>query len=161
MPWVCTSGGNAFVTWYDRRAATTTNNDLTDYFAASAGLSGGNLVPNNDEFFKISTTSDPQCNLWPAAPRSTWDSENCSVQPQNPGRCSVHMNQPCDFSGGDGLQCPVGETCQTGGGVPKYGGYNGNACVSGRLYTVFASGAGQSSVRNFFQFSYGSFPLGL
>ncbi|MGB9474317.1 MAG: Ig-like domain-containing protein [Candidatus Udaeobacter sp.] len=149
MPWACASGGSAFVTWYDRRAATATNNDLTDYFAASAGLSGGNLVPNNDEF-KISTTSDPQCNLWPAAPRSTWDSENCSVQPENAGRCSVSTNIPCDFSG-DGTQCPAGETCQTGGGAPKYGDYNGNACVLGRFYTVFASGVGLTSVRNFFQ----------
>jgi hypothetical protein len=149
MPWVCASGGSAFVTWYDRRAATAANNDLTDYFAASAGLSGGNLIPNNDEFI-ISTTSDPQCNLWPAAPRSTWDSENCSVQPQNAGTCSVTTNLRCDFSG-DGLQCPAGETCQTGGGAPKYGDYNGNACVLGRLYTVFASGAGLTSVRNFFQ----------
>ena len=149
MPWACASGGSAFVTWYDRRAATATNNDLTDYFAASAGLSGGNLVPNNDEF-KISTTSDPQCNLWPAAPRSTWDSENCSVQPENAGRCSISTNIPCDFSG-DGTQCPMGETCQTGGGAPKYGDYNGNACVLGRFYTVFASGAGLTNVRNFFQ----------
>ena len=149
MPWACASGGSAFVTWYDRRAATATNNDLTDYFAASAGLSGGNLVPNNDEF-KISTTSDPQCNLWPAAPRSTWDSENCAVQPENAGRCSVTTNLRCDFSG-DGLQCPAGETCQTGGGAPKYGDYNGNACVLGRFYTVFASGVGLTNVRNFFQ----------
>ncbi len=149
MPWVCASGGSAFVTWYDRRAATATNNDLTDYFAASAGLSGGNLVPNNDEF-KISTTSDPQCNLWPCAPRSIWDSENCSVQPQNAGFCSVSTNIRCDFSG-DGTQCPTGETCQTGGGCPKYGDYNGNSCVLGRLYTVYASGAGMSNVTNFFQ----------
>jgi hypothetical protein len=149
MPWACASGGSAFVTWYDRRAATNANNDLTDYFAASAGLSGGNLVPNNDEF-QISTTSDPQCNLWPASPRSTWDSENCSVQPQNAGRCSVSTNIRCDFSG-DGTQCPMGETCQTGGGSPKYGDYNGNACVLGRFYTVFASGVGLTSVRNFFQ----------
>jgi len=88
MPWVCASGGNAFVTWYDRRAATAANNDLTDYFAASAGLSAGNLVANNDEF-KTSTTSDPQCNLWPTGPRSAFDSENCSVQPQNAGACSI------------------------------------------------------------------------
>jgi hypothetical protein len=45
----------------------------------------------------------------------------------------------------------MGETCQTGGGAPKYGDYNGNACVLGRFYTVFASGVGLTSVRNFFQ----------
>jgi hypothetical protein len=118
---------------------------LTDYFAASAGLSG----PNNDEF-KISTTSDPQCNLWPTGPRSTWDSENCSVQPQLAGNCSITTNIRCDFST---PACPGTETCQTDGfGTnPKYGDYDGNACVLGRLYTVFASGAGLSSVMNSFQ----------
>jgi Bacterial Ig-like domain (group 3) len=149
MPWACASGGSAFVTWYDRRAATATNNDLTDYFAASAGLSGGILVPNNDEF-QISTTSDPQCNLWPTGPRSTWDSENCSIQPQLAGNCSIATGIRCDFSN---PACPGTETCQTDGfGTnPKYGDYDGNACVLGRLYTVFASGAGMSNVMNFFQ----------
>jgi hypothetical protein len=174
MPWVCATGGNAFVTWYDRRAATAANNDLTDYFAASAGLSAGNLVRNNDEF-RISTASDPQCNLWPAplgplpaAPRSRFDSENCSVQPQLAGVCCVDDGTPnhncitnpapsgqrCDFSGPyppPTCTNPL-ETCHTGGGTPpKYGDYNGNACVLGRLYTVFASGAGLASIRDFFQ----------
>jgi hypothetical protein len=158
MPWVCATGGNAFVSWYDRRAATVANNDLTDFFAASAGLSAGNLVANNDEF-KITTTSDAQCTLWPTGPRSTFDSENCSVQPQLAGNCSINTATRCDFSdcaGGGGVgacQCPAGQTCQTDGfGVnPKYGDYNGNACALGRMYTVFASGAGLTSVRDFFQ----------
>ena len=147
MPWACASGGSAFVTWYDRRAATATNNDLTDYFAASAGLSAGNLVPNNDEF-KISTTSDPQCNLWPPAPfhvrtRRTVGSARACRQ------CSVSTTIRCDFSN---PVCPGTETCVTGGGTnPKYGDYNGNACILGRLYTVFASGVGLTSVRDFFQ----------
>jgi hypothetical protein len=163
-PWVCATGGNAFVTWYDRRAATAANNDLTDYFAASAGLSAGNLVANNDEF-KISTTSDPQCNLWPLGVRSIFDSENCSVQPQLAGFCKLtpipnpdtSSNTRCDFTGPDATTCPFNpagpETCQLGnfGQAVKYGDYNGNACVLGRLYTVFASGAGLTSIRDFFQ----------
>lgn len=163
-PWVCATGGNGFVTWYDRRAATAAQNDLTDYFAASAGLSGGNLVANNDEF-KISTTSDPQCNLWPRGVRSMFDSENCSVQPQLAGFCKLtpipnpdtSSNTRCDFAGPDATVCPGNpagpETCQLGnfGQAVKYGDYNGNACVLGRLYTVFASGAGLTSIRNFFQ----------
>ncbi|HXH28601.1 MAG TPA: hypothetical protein VNL37_06110 [Candidatus Polarisedimenticolia bacterium] len=161
-PWVCATGGNGYVTWYDRRAASVAQNDLTDYFAASAGLSSGNLVANNDEF-QISTASDPQCNLWPAAPRSTFDAENCSVQPQLAGFCKLtpvptpdtSSNTRCDFAGPDATVCPFNpdgpETCQTGNGAVKYGDYNGNACVLGRLYTVFASGAGLTSVRNFFQ----------
>jgi hypothetical protein len=153
MPWVCSSGGNAFVTWYDRRSATAANNDLQDYFAASAGLSGGNLVASNDEF-RISTTTDATCTTWPRGPRSTFDSENCSVQPQDAGNCSVTTATRCDFAGGDGTQCPMGETCKTGNGAVKYGDYNGNYCVLGRLYTVFASSAGQPTTgapRNLYQ----------
>ena len=48
----------------------------------------------------------------------------------------------------------MGETCQTGNGAVKYGDYNGNYCVLGRLYTVFASSAGQPTTgapRNFYQ----------
>jgi hypothetical protein len=45
----------------------------------------------------------------------------------------------------------MGETCKTGGGGPKYGDYNGNACVLGRLYTTFATGAGLTSVQDLFQ----------
>jgi hypothetical protein len=152
MPWACVTGGKAFVTWYDRRAATAGNNDLTDYYAASAGLSGGSLVANNDEF-KISTMSDAQCTTWPSGPRSVFDSENCSVQPQNAGVCSVSKTR-CDFKGSPGLQCPSGETCQTGNGAVKYGDYNGNACILGRLYTLFSSSAGQAvtgAPLNYFQ----------
>jgi hypothetical protein len=165
-PWVCATCGSAFVTWYDRRSATAASNDLTDYFAASAGLSTGNLVANNDEF-KISTTSDPQCTTWPAGPRSTLDSENCSVQPQNAGICKLvpapnpdpSTNNRCDFAGSGGSKCglnPVTNTqeiCTTGNGAVKYGDYNGNACVLGRLYTVFSSSAGQpvsGAPRDFF-----------
>src|SRR5215467_519229 len=163
-PWACATGGNAFVSWYDRRAATAANNDLTDYFAASAGLSGGNLVANNDEF-QISTAADAQCSLWPRGVRSPFDSENCSVQPQLAGFCKLtpipnpdtSSNQRCDFAGPDATACPANpagpETCQLGnfGQAVKYGDYNGNACAIGRLYTVFASSAGLTSVRDFFQ----------
>jgi hypothetical protein len=142
MPWVCPSAGKAFVTWYDRRSATAADNDLQDYFAASAGLSGGSLVASNDEF-RISTTTDATCTTWPRGPRSTYDSENCSVQPQDAGNCSTTTGLRCDFAGGDGTQCPMGETCQTGNGAVKYGDYNGSYCVLGRLYAVFASSAGQ------------------
>jgi len=34
---------------------------------------------------------------------------------------------------------PPVETCNTGGGSPKYGDYNGNACAAGRFLTSFAS----------------------
>ncbi len=156
MPWICTTGGDAFVTWYDRRAATPcpvppcpANNDLTDYYAGRVGLDGsGTLTPGGE--FKITGASDPQCaSGWPCAPRATGDSESCSVQPQLAGVCCVDngsggclpggSGQRCDFLGPDATACPGAETCHRGGGCPKYGDYNGNACAAGRLLTAWAS----------------------
>ncbi len=156
MPWICTTGGEAFVTWYDRRAATPcpvppcpANNDLTDYYAGSAGLDMlGTLTAGGE--FKITGAPDPQCaSDWPCTPRATGDSESCSVQPQLAGVCCVDngsggclpggSGQRCDFSGPDATICPGAETCHRGGGCPKYGDYNGNACAAGRLLTAWAS----------------------
>jgi hypothetical protein len=172
-PWACATNGSAFVTFYDRRNATAANNDLTDYFAASAGLNAGNLVANNDEF-KISSASDPQCALWPGPPRSQFDSENCSVQPQLAGLCKLPVipnpdtstNTRCDFTGPDATICPVNngvqEVCRTGNSNPKYGDYVGNACALGRLYTVFGTGVGAAVINNVFQsFVVGSTPTTL
>jgi hypothetical protein len=149
MPWVCTTGGTAFLTWYDRRNATAGNNDLTEYWGGSASVDGGNnLVSGGD--FVISEVQDAWCaSGWPCGGgRSTGDSESCSVQPQLSGTCCDNTQTGCpgsgvrcDFSQGalaDNL-CPAGETCNTGGGCPKYGDYNGNACMLGRLYTGWAS----------------------
>ena len=45
---------------------------------------------------------------------------------------------------------PAGQLGNFGQAV-KYGDHNGNACILGRLYTVFASGAGLANINNFFQ----------
>src|SRR5207247_6392340 len=110
------------ISWYDRRAATPTANDLTEYLAGRARLDTlGNLVVGPE--FKLSETVDPQCAAgWPSSPRSSNDSESCSVQPQLAGVCSV-SGARCDFST---PACPAGQTCNVGGGFPKYGDYNGN-----------------------------------
>jgi hypothetical protein len=160
MPWVCATGGEAFVTWYDRRAATPCatppcpgiNNDLTDFFGGSASLDlGGNLIAGGE--FKITSAADPQCaSGWPQITRATTDSESCSIQPQLAGICcsagginnaTGACNNPsssvsCDFS--DGCTA-AGETCVPWpqGGAPKYGDYNGNACAAGRLFSSWAS----------------------
>src|SRR5947207_450274 len=39
-PWVCSTGGTAYVSWYDRRNASASTNDATDYFAGSAAPAG-------------------------------------------------------------------------------------------------------------------------
>jgi hypothetical protein len=157
---LCTTGGQAFVTWYDRRAATPCptppcpgiNNDLTDYFAGSARLdAGGNLVAGTD--FRISEVADPWCaSGWPCGTRQAPDaSESCSIQPQLAGFCTDAMGNftgiRCDFldCGGVGqnmggaCQCTAGAVCNGGNGCPKYGDYNGNACTARRLFAAWAS----------------------
>lgn len=110
MPWVCSSEGSVFVSWYDRREATTANNDLTDYYAAVVPGSGSSIQYQE---LNLSPKPDPQCaSGWPCGARSPNDYNSCSVQPQN------------------GFQ---------GGGCPKYGDYNGNACINGNGYFAWAS----------------------
>lgn len=113
MPWMCTTGGVAYVSWYDRRNATSTANDLTRYFGASAAVKGGSLVAGPE--IDISGVNDPQCSTWPCRQFSTLD-------------CST---------------CPTGTSCPTGAlpNCTKYGDYNGAACGTGRRYNAWASSA--------------------
>ena len=158
LPWMCTSQGQAYVTWYDRRAAPANQNDLTDFYGGRVGLDGGGALTVEEEF-RISEVADPWCaSGWPCGTRGApGASESCSVQPQLAGYCgntAPYSNTRCDFSdcGGPGnavgpnCQCTVaGQVCQAGsrfgnaGGCPKYGDYNGNACMAGRLYASWAS----------------------
>ena len=135
MPWPCTVGGTAYVGWYDRRAANVTENSLTDYYLGSASREGGSLLAGPE--FRISPDSDSNCDAgWGnSAPRSSNDSESCTDQPQQAGFCSTSGTR-CDFSD---VNCPAGETCNTGGGSPKYGDYSGIACAAGRVYAAYAS----------------------
>ena len=135
MPWVCASQGNALVGWYDRRDATTANNDLTAYFAGMVTSGASGLAVSAD--VNVSGNSDPQCaSGWPCSTRSSADATSCRpVQTQLAGTCSQSGNA-CDFSKPN---CASGETCNTGSGCPKYGDYNGAACISGRLFAAWAS----------------------
>jgi len=141
MPWVCSLGGRAFVTWYDRRAKTRKDNDLTDYYLGVATLDAGTLRAGAE--LNLSRNPDRQCDgrgsdwrsAWPEAPRKREDAESCSRQPQLAGRCSPG-GAPCDF----GSATCGGATCQTGEGKPKYGDYNGNACAAGKIFAAWASG---------------------
>jgi hypothetical protein len=154
MPWVCPVDDAAFVSWYDRRKAsqvtstnqecetgcqkthsdclksgipawecgqglsnctnkckTLSNNDLTEYFYAFARPVGGSLQTFGET--DLSGRPDPQCaSGWPDGARSAQDYLSCSVQPQ---------------------------TASVGGGEPKYGDYNGNACASSHAYFAWAS----------------------
>jgi hypothetical protein len=139
MPWACSTGGIAFVSWYDRRAASSANDDLTDYFLGSVSVVNGSLQPSPEA--NLSTNPDPECATgWPCGTWETRDATSCSVQPQLAGRCSTSWpgtGALCSFTN---PQCPQGQQCNSwGGGCPKYGDYNGNACVAGRVYTAWSS----------------------
>ena len=141
MPWISTYGGIAVVSWYDRRNATTANNDLTRYFIGGAAVRGPNLVALSET--DLSGADDNECSTWPAATDAVTDSESCSVQPQLAGRCSIHTLTACDFST---PACPAGETCKVDRGFPKYGDYNGNAAGAGRMYSAWSSSVPPASV---------------
>lgn len=152
MPWVCAVGGVAHASWYDRRTATGGNVDLTDYYAGSAFVDAlNNLVPGGEVQINAPGSADPQCNAgkttgsaqsWPAGSRAANDSAACP-QPQLAGQCRHTPNNATDSKNACNLNaaavCPLNETCQLGGGVPKYGDYNGNVCAAGRLYTIWSS----------------------
>jgi hypothetical protein len=155
MPWVCSLGGRAFVSWFDRRSASSSANDLTEYFQQSVGPGPGGLTLGGER--NLSGAADPQCaSGWPAGVDNTNDSETCSTQPQLAGRCRTATggsNTACDFNQ---TTCPAGESCVLLGGAPKYGDYNGNACAGSRAFTAWASAtapAGSSSVSSLTVFS--------
>lgn len=160
MPWLCSTGGDAVVTWFEQRGALPT--DATDFYGARVGLNDlGDLEPKEE--FIVSEVSDNWCDTgWDSATR--WGntsnqlsnaSESCPNQPQLAGQCGDGNNGTpdsgirCDFSddqnGGTTTNCPQpgpsgnNEFCLVGGGSPKYGDYNGNACTGGRLYAAWAS----------------------
>ena len=143
MPWICAAAGNAYVGWYDRRAAAVTgatSTDLTDFFLGSATTRNGRLVSDGER--NLTGTADAQCaSGWPGAPDDQNDSERCTVQPQLAGRCQTSSgggsSTRCDYSSGP--TCPSGESCRTGAGAPKYGDYNGIACGPDRVLATWAS----------------------
>ncbi|HSP13563.1 MAG TPA: hypothetical protein VLV78_02295 [Thermoanaerobaculia bacterium] len=140
MPWISASNGNGYVTWYDRRNAAAATNDLTRFFGARVWNKAGTLLASEVD---VSQIDDAQCaSGWPQPPRATTDSESCSTQPQLAGMCynlatSAGSFARCDFSSGPA--CAAGETCNTGGGAPKYGDYNGSGAIAGRRFSAWSS----------------------
>ena len=165
MPWLCTVGGTAHVTWYDRRLAGASTNDLTDFYRGSAFVSGSSLVSGPE--VRLTDTSDAHCaSGWPCATDRVGDAEGCFVQPQPAGVCKLvptpnpdtSSNARCDFSdcGIDNsgnptlpvVSCPcgTGERCVVGRGCPKYGDYNYSYCAAGRVYSAWASATAPSTL---------------
>lgn len=163
FPWICSSHGAKFVTWYDRRNdmpdATGKSPGLTAYFRSSvfddgtlgtAGTPGTVGVVKPD--INVSGVDDAQCaSGFPAAfdalPSDMpvgLEEGQCSSLPAGfilGGRC-----QPsgffCDFR--KGCADPSDQCTPLGGaiggfGAPKYGDYNGAACAQGALFMAWAS----------------------
>jgi hypothetical protein len=136
MPWISVNGGVVHISWYDRRAG----QDKTDFYRRS--VNAGTLALGAETSLQQNT--DPECNSgWPCGTRASGDSETCPSQPQLAGFCqdgsgnNDPSNTRCDFSS---PSCPSGYTnCNTAGGCPKYGDYNGNAASGGRAFSAWAS----------------------
>jgi len=78
MPWVCALGGTAFVSWYDRRVATTANPDRTDYFLGSVFAGPAGLQAGAEE--NLTVNPDPECATgFPCGARSSNDLTACST----------------------------------------------------------------------------------
>jgi hypothetical protein len=78
MPWVSVLGGTAFVSWYDRRAASTSNPDRTDYFLGSVFATPAGLQAGGEE--NLSVNPDPECATgFPCGARSSNDFTACST----------------------------------------------------------------------------------
>jgi hypothetical protein len=109
MPWLCSVNGDAFVTWYDRTQSTAAATDLTDFYIGSATVKQGALQGGPE--LDLSVNPDPQCATgFPCGARANADLTACPTV-----------------------------TGAIGSGCPKYGDYNGNACISGRIFTAWAS----------------------
>ncbi len=140
FPWMCSMGGTAFVSYYDRAAATSAHNDLTNFFRSSAFLQQGTLTAGTPH--NLSRNPDPECaSPWPRGFDNSDDWTSCSVIPKA-GRCASPLQTgsktPCN------LNAPVcsvpGEFCQAlVTGAPKYGDYNGIGCGGSHVVSAWAS----------------------
>ncbi len=161
MPWMCATQGDAVVTWYEQASPLPPNaggSDATHHVAAEIGLDGGGNLTNRD-VFTISANPDNWCNSgWPCGTRvAPGASDSCPNQPQLAGFCGDNIaGTPdsgirCDFSDEaavPGTYCPQpfagsgnNEICLGGNGCPKYGDYNGNACIGLTLHAAWPSAA--------------------
>ena len=165
MPWMCTTNGDAVLTWYEQAtplAQLSPPSDATHHVGAQVGLDGASNLVSKDNF-TISEVADNWCDSgWPCGTRvAPSASESCPTQPQLAGFCGDNINGTpdsnirCDFSDEaavPGTYCPQpgpsgnNEICLAGNGCPKYGDYNGNACAGQILHAAWPSAASPSGV---------------
>ena len=152
MPWVCTLGGSAQVTWYDRRSATATNIDFTTFFRGSASVvggvtAGGKVVGGalvSGAEVDVSGVDDPQCAPGFLCGADNAADVNSCPRPHDDGTCLNSSGTGSRiFCDRDLNACPAGETCKDNAGsppgCPTYGDYNGTACAAGHVFAAWAS----------------------
>ena len=132
MPWVCALGGTAFVSWYDRRAATSTNPDRTDYFLGSVFAGPGALQSGQEE--NLSGNPDPECaTAFPCGARSSADFTACSTT----GTVGSGCPKFGDYNGaacGGGRVYSAWASATAPPGLPAAGGITVYASVASRIY---------------------------
>jgi hypothetical protein len=158
MPWLCTLGSSAQVTWYDRRAGArpgASGIDLTDFFRGNASvvttlLADGTTMQNlvSGAEVNVSGVSDAQCA--PGFPCGERDpsAANLCPRPHNDGACRNGAGVASISCDQDTQVCPAGQSCVANGvppnfGCPKYGDYNGATCAAGHVFAAWASATTQ------------------
>jgi hypothetical protein len=152
FPWVCSTVGKKFVTWYDRRNSTAAKPDLTAYYRSSVSDNGTPSTVGIGAESNVSGVDDSQCSTgFPGSVRGAIEETGCKNLPAGfiqggtcQATCAAGTAPPCgtlaacDFRAATPC-ATAGESCQPGGGIPKYGDYNGAACAMGTLFTAWSS----------------------
>ena len=154
FPYICSTVGKKFVTWYDRRNSSAASPDLTAFYRSTVSDNGSASTVGIGAETNVSGIDDPQCSsgFSSAGVLNGLEETACKNLPAGfiqGGTCQLATCPPnvpapcgtgnaCDFRAA--TPCPtVGEACQPSGGAPKYGDYNGSACAQGTLFTAWAS----------------------
>ncbi len=153
LPWLCSSVGKQFVTWYDRRDSTSAKTDLTAYYRSSIFDNGTATTVGVGTEKNVSGVDDPECaSGFPSGTSGAIEEAGCKNLPSGfiqggtcQATCATGQTGPCGSQAACDFRAATpcataGETCQpSGGGSPKFGDYNGAACSQGVLYMAWAS----------------------
>src|SRR5262249_29244481 len=158
FPYICSTAGKKFVSWYDRRNSTAASPDLTAYYRSTVFDDGSATAVGIGTEVNVSGVDDPQCSSgFPVTVSSAIEESGCTNLPAlragivPGGTCQAPCapgvagpcgsGQGCDFRAGAPAcpSVPVAETCTAGSGQPKYGDYNGAACALGTHFVAWAS----------------------
>lgn len=139
FPWICSTVGKKFVTWYDRRNSTAASPDLTAYYRSSVFDNGTPASVGIGTETNVSGVDDPQCSPgFFGSVRGAIEESGCTNLPAGfiqggqcqTATCALGKTPPCgtlnacDFRAATPCPTPVGsppETCTiiANAGIPK------------------------------------------